>query len=59
MQHGIILEWLTLTNSGFDVTLSPTSIEHKNGQNYTIVYTITAKPDIRGIYNIGLAVEVT
>ena len=42
----------SLTNSQVSVSVDPTWLPHKNGENYTVVYTFTAKPDARGIYGM-------
>ncbi len=43
----------SLTNPLVSVTVDPTWIPHKIGENYTVVYTFTAKPDARGIYGMA------
>lgn len=42
----------SLSNPPFSVYVDPDLIPHKNGENYTVVYTFTAKPDARGIYGM-------
>ncbi|MDE1764999.1 MAG: hypothetical protein KGI27_01865 [Thaumarchaeota archaeon] len=39
-----------LSGSLLSVSVDPILIPHKNGENYTVVYSYTAKPDARGIY---------
>ena len=42
-----------LTNPSLAVSVNPTWLPHKNGENYTVVYTFTAKPEARGIYGMA------
>lgn len=41
-----------LSNPLLAVSVDPTWIPHKNGENYTVVYTFTAKPGAKGIYGM-------
>ena len=43
----------SLSNPPFSVYVDPALIPHKNGENYTVVYSFTAKPDARGIYGMN------
>lgn len=43
-----------LENPGLEVNVSLTSIGHKDGEAYDVVYTIITSPDAKGIYEIVL-----
>lgn len=45
--------YMPLSNSPLAVSVDPTWLSHKNGENYTVVYTFTAKSDARGIYGMA------
>lgn len=45
----------SLSNPPVSVTVDPTWIPHKIGENYTVVYSFTAKPGARGVYGMAFA----